>query len=87
MHYRWHPFHGCKLGLVKTAKIAGVDELYCETSSGIVLAVPRWMTDPRRCSAMEVGDPVVGLSALAELRGPPGWSKVSLSTLSAVGQA
>ena len=69
MHYRWHPFHGCKLRLVKTAKIAGIDDLYCETPSGIVLGIPRWMTDPGRCAAMEVAEPVIGLSALAELRG------------------
>ncbi len=69
MHYRWHPFQGCKLRLVKTAKIAGIDDLYCETPGGIVLGIPRWMTDPRRCAAMEVADPVIGLSALAELRG------------------
>jgi hypothetical protein len=69
VHYHWHPFHGCKLRLVKTAKIAGIDDLYCETSGGIVLGIPRWMTDPGRCAAMEVADLVIGLSALAELRG------------------
>jgi hypothetical protein len=63
VHYRWHPFHGCKLRLVKTAKIAGVDDLYCETPGGIVLGIPRWMTDPGRCAAMEVADqsPPAGL--------------------------
>jgi hypothetical protein len=67
--YRWHPFYGCKLRLVKTARVAGIDDLYCETPGGIVLAIPRWMTDPGRCAAMEVADPVIGLRALAELRG------------------
>ncbi len=38
MLYRWHPFYGRKLKLVKTAKVAGIDDLYCETPSGIVLA-------------------------------------------------
>jgi hypothetical protein len=55
--------------LVKTAKIAGIDDLYCETPTGIVLGIPHWMTDPGRCAAMEVADPVIRLSALAELRG------------------
>jgi hypothetical protein len=68
VHYRWHPFHGCKLRLVKTAKIAGIDELYCETLSGIVLGIPRWMTDAGLCAAMEVDSPVIGLGALTELR-------------------
>ncbi|MGH9627368.1 MAG: hypothetical protein ACRD7E_03260 [Bryobacteraceae bacterium] len=26
MHYHWHPFHGRNLRLVKTAKIAGIDD-------------------------------------------------------------
>jgi hypothetical protein len=67
--YHWHPFCGRKLRLVKTAKVAGIDNLYCETPGGFILGIPRWMTDPGRCAAMEVADPVIGLSALAELRG------------------
>ena len=68
MHYRWHPLYGFKLRLIKTARIGGFEELHCETLSGIVLGIPRWMTDAGRCQAMEVGDAVAGLSALAELR-------------------
>jgi hypothetical protein len=68
VQYRWHSLYGSKLKLVKTAKSAGVEELHCETLSGIVLGMPRWMTDAGRCSVMEIGDPVVGVSALAELR-------------------
>lgn len=70
MHYRWHPFYGCKLRLVKAAaKFAGIDDLYCQTPSGTILGIPRWMTDPGRCATMEVAEPVIGLGALAELRG------------------
>jgi hypothetical protein len=69
VHYRWHPLYDCKLRLVKAAKVAGIEEFHCETPSGIVLGIPRWMTDARRCLAMEMGDPLVGVGALAELRG------------------
>jgi hypothetical protein len=68
VHYRWHPLYDCKLRLVKTAKVGGIEELHCETPSGVVLGIPRWMTDAGRCLAMEIGDPVVGVDALAELR-------------------
>jgi hypothetical protein len=68
VHYPWHPFFGAKVRLVKTAKTTGVDELHCETPDGIVLAIPRWMTQAGRCISMEIGDPFVGVRALAELR-------------------
>ena len=68
MHYRWHPLFGSKLKLIKTAKITGVEELHCEAPDGIVLGIPRWMTEAERCLSMEIGNPVVGLPALAELR-------------------
>jgi hypothetical protein len=67
VQYPWHPLFGAKLRLVKTAKQAGV-ELHRETIGGIVLSIPRWMTDAGRCLPMEIGDPVVGVDALAELR-------------------
>ena len=69
MHYPWHPLFGSKLRLVKTAKITGVEELHCESPDGIVLSIPRWMTQAARCLSMEIGDPVVGLHASAELLG------------------
>ena len=68
MQYPWHPLFGSKLKLVKTAKITGVEELHCETPDEIVLGIPRWMTEAGRCLSMEIGNPVVGLPALAELR-------------------
>jgi hypothetical protein len=68
VQYPWHPLFGSKLRLVKTAKIAGAEELHCETPDGIVLSIPRWMTQAGRCLSMEIGDPIVGVSALAELR-------------------
>ena len=68
MQYPWHPLFGSKLKLVKTAKIITGEELHCETPEGIVLGIPRWMTEAGRCVSMEIGDPVVRVSALAELR-------------------
>ena len=68
MQYPWHPLFSSKVRVVKAAKIAGAEELHCETSDGIVLGIPRWMTQAGRCLSMEIGDPVVGLIALAELR-------------------
>jgi hypothetical protein len=68
VQYAWHPFFGAKLKVVKTAKIASVAELHCETPEGIVLGIPRWMTQAECCLSMEIGDPVVGVRALSELR-------------------
>lgn len=68
MQYPWHPLFGSKLKLVKTATITGLEELHCEAPDGIVLGIPRWMTEAGRCRSMEIGNPVVGLRALAELR-------------------
>jgi hypothetical protein len=68
VHYRWHPFAGSKLSLVKTAGITGAAELHCQTPDGIVLGIPRWMTESVRCVSMEIGEPVVGVHALSELR-------------------
>jgi hypothetical protein len=68
VQYPWHPLFGAKLRLVKTAKITSGEEFYCETPQGLVLGIPRWMTESGRCLAMEIGDSAVGVSALAELR-------------------
>jgi hypothetical protein len=68
VQYPWHPLFGAKLQLVKTAKVTSGEELHCETPEGIVLGIPRWMTQAGRCVAMEIGDPVVGVGALADLR-------------------
>ena len=76
----WHPLFGSKLRLVKTAKITGGEELHCETPDGIVLSIPSWMTQAG-CLSMEIGDPVVGVRALAELL-PARWFKVSVSAFS-----
>ena len=67
MQYPWHPLLGSKLRLVKTDKTTGADALHCETPDGIVLCIPRWMTQAERCRSMEIGAPVVGVGALAEL--------------------
>ena len=64
MQYRWHPLYGCKLRLVKTANA----DLHCALPDGIVVAIPRWMTDVGRCVSMDCGNPIVGVGALLELR-------------------
>ncbi len=64
VQYPWHPLFGLKLRLVKIAKTTGVEELHCELPEGIVLGIPRWMTDAGRCFSMEVGEPVVEVGAL-----------------------
>jgi hypothetical protein len=68
VQYRWHPLYGSKLKLIKTGKTCGVGVLHCETPSGLILGIPRWMTDSGRCLAMEVGEPLIGVGGLAELR-------------------
>jgi hypothetical protein len=68
VHYRWHPLYGSKLRLVKTATSTGSEDIHCELPDGIVIGIPRWMTDAGRCLPMEIGDPIVALGALGELR-------------------
>lgn len=68
MQYRWHPLYGSRLRLAKIAKNTGVEELHCELSNGIVIGIPRWMTDAGRCLQMEIGEPIVAVPALEELR-------------------
>ena len=68
MQYRWHPLHSSKLRVVKAANATGMENLHCELPDGIVIAIPRWMTDAVRCVSMDCGNPIVGLGALLELR-------------------
>ena len=68
MQYRWHPLYASKLRLVKTATSTGSENIHCELPDGIVIAIPRWMTDAGRCLPMEIGDRIVALGALGELR-------------------
>lgn len=69
MQYRWHPLYGSKLRLIKSGKTCSTGELHCETPSGIILGIPGWMTDTGHCLAMDIGEPVVDVAGLAELRG------------------
>ena len=68
MQYRWHPLFGSKLHIVKIARTTGFEDVHCELPDGVVIATPRRMTDTGRCLPMEIGDPIIALDALAELR-------------------
>jgi len=67
VQYPWHPLFGSKLRLVKPARVTNGESLHCETPDGIVLGIPRWMTQAGCCLSMKIGDPVVEVRALAEL--------------------
>jgi len=68
VQYRWHPLYGSKLRLIKIAKSNVAGELHCELPDGMVIGLPRWMTDAGCCGQMEIADPVVAVAALEELR-------------------
>jgi hypothetical protein len=44
------------------------DYFYCEFPDGSIGAIPVWMTDAAACAQVRVGEPMVGLTALLELR-------------------
>jgi hypothetical protein len=42
--------------LVKTAKSTDIEDMLCELPDGIVIAIPRWMTDAGRGLPIEILD-------------------------------
>lgn len=67
VHYCWHPLSGQKLRVTAHAKITNSNEVICQRSDGTRVVLPLWMLDPK-CSEFVVGQPVISLDALIELR-------------------
>jgi hypothetical protein len=49
------------------AKISARNEIVCQRSDGTYVVVPLWMLDPD-CSGVLVGEPLIAVEALRELR-------------------
>jgi hypothetical protein len=43
--------------------------LICELPDGRLGGVPEWMTDAAACAVLSIGEPLVAIEALSELRG------------------
>jgi hypothetical protein len=68
IHYRWHPFFGRSLEVVRRISRAGRAFIHCELPDATIGQIPLWMTDAAFCGAMTTGTPRASLGALADLR-------------------
>ena len=66
VHYKWHPFHGQTLLVVRRQKQNRGDLLFCELANGDVVGVPAWMTEPC-CARYRIGRPLISAEALETL--------------------
>jgi len=68
IHYRWHPFFGRSLDVIRRVSRAGREFIHCELPDATIGQIPLWMTDASLCGAMTTGTPRASLGALADLR-------------------
>src|ERR1700759_5326725 len=68
VHYRWHPYFGCKVVIRRIAQRATGRLLSILGPAGVVVTIADWMHDPIVCAAMPKGAPRVDLAALVELK-------------------
>jgi hypothetical protein len=68
VHYRWHPYFGCKVVIRRIAQRATGRFLSILGPAGVVVTIADWMLDPIVCAAMPKGTPRVDLAALVELK-------------------
>ncbi len=66
--YRWHPFYGQTVRMLRARNKDGDQCIRCELPDGTTATIPAWMTDAETCAQMSAGEPSIGLAALAELR-------------------
>ncbi len=67
VHYRWHPYFGCKVSVRLVEQRATGQFLKVLGPTGLVVSIAGWMLDPIICGAMATGRPYVELAALIEL--------------------
>ena len=67
VHYPWHRFHGLSVCVVQLEQRASGQSVRVEAPSGEVALVPSWMLDAVVCAGMELSEPEISLTALAEL--------------------
>src|SRR5579871_2570774 len=68
VHYRWHPYFGCKVVIRRIAQRATGRFLSIMGPAGVVVNIADWMLDPVVCAALSEGTPRVDLAALVELK-------------------
>ena len=69
--YRYHPFFGHEVRVVRRFRRVSADSLIVELPDGLQLAVPPWMLDPIACAPLCVMPlPRISLTALATNCGP-----------------
>jgi hypothetical protein len=66
--YRWHPFYGQTVRMLRARNKDGDQCIRCELPDGTTATIPAWMTDAETCAQMSAGEPAIGLAALVELR-------------------
>ena len=66
--YRWHALYGRRLRRQYSEQRAAGKVVHVEVAPGVVVVVAAWMLDAASCSGMELGEPLVAVSALATLR-------------------
>jgi hypothetical protein len=75
VHYRWHPYFGCRVNVRRVEQRATGQFLKVLGPTGLVVSIAGWMLDPMVCGGMAIGRPRVELAALIELnrllRGAP----------------
>ena len=67
VRYPWHRFHGQSVRVIRCERWASAQLVRVEAPSGEGAVIPSWMLDAAVCAGMELGEPVVSLSGLAEL--------------------
>ena len=69
VHYQWHPLHGKRVPLLRTATRRDREEMiHIEARAGMSREMPAWMCDEAACAAMSRGEPLAEVAALIELR-------------------
>ena len=66
--YRWHPFYGQTVRMLRARNKDGDQCIRCELPDGTTATIPGWMMDAETCAQMSVGEPTISVPALAQLR-------------------
>lgn len=65
--YPWHPLHGQEVELRRRAVIGETEFVHIDVARPFSREIPAWMVDATACAAMQLGRPVVAVSALEAL--------------------
>ena len=68
VHYRWLALRGVSLQCIRRVSRPDGEYLHCELPNGTSCAIPSWMTDLVTCAGFSLGEPLVSIEALTNLR-------------------